>query len=209
MIIKENMELTEKYSEMLLNTNTFYRSPFIHRSDLIYCLRKAFFRMKGITKPKPSPYAPLAVIGKTLHVLMEIYKRREVVKTKFGFTSSIDMFKEDDKPIEIKTTRANVTLEKLYGTFKTWREQVGTAILFTNEDIGHLFVLNVISGKLNVYDFSFESETERTAFKKQLLMRKRLLKRALKIDNYQILPCSEWECRYCEYEGDVCKKEEL
>lgn len=206
MKIVENTELAEKYNQMLLNNNTFYRSPHIHRSDLIYCLRKAFFRIKGIQKPKPSPYAPLAVIGKTLHVLMEIYKRREVVKTKFGFTSSIDMLKSDDKPIEIKTTRANVTLERLHEIFKTWREQIGTAILFTNEDIGHLFVLNVISGKLNVYDFSFESETEKTTFKKELLMRKRLLKRALKMDNYRILPLSNWECRFCEYD-EMCEKE--
>ena len=206
MKIVENTELAEKYNQMLLNTNKFYRSPFIHRSDLIYCLRKAYFRMKGIEKPKSSPYAPLAIIGKVLHSLMGIYKRREVVKTKFGFISSIDMLKQDGKPIEVKTTRATVTLEKLHETFKTWREQIGTAILFTNEDIGHLFVLNVISGELKVYDFSFESETERTAFKKQLLARKRLLKRALKMDNYRILPCSDWECKFCEYD-EMCEKE--
>lgn len=137
---------------------------------------------------------------------MEIYKRKEIVKTKFGFTSTIDMLKEDDKPIEIKTTRATVTVEKLHKVFKVWREQVGTAILFTDEDIGHLFVLNVISGKLNVYDFTFESETERKAFKKELLARKRLLKRALKMDNYHILPCSDWECKFCEY-NEICEKE--
>lgn len=191
---------------MFLESNKFYRSNNIHRSDLIYCLRKAFFRIKGIQKPKRSKYMPLAVIGKILHILMEIYKRKEIVKTKFGFTSTIDMLKEDDKPIEIKTTRATVTVEKLHKVFKVWREQVGTAILFTDEDIGHLFVLNVISGKLNVYDFTFESETERKAFKKELLARKRLLKRALKMDNYHILPCSDWECKFCEY-NEICEKE--
>lgn len=208
MNIVENKDLAEKYQKMLLEANGFYRSPYIHRSDLIYCLRKAFFRIKGIEKPKLSEFAPLAIIGKVLHSLMEVYKRKEVVKTKLGFSSRIDMLNENGNPIEIKTTRATVTLERLQQIFRTWREQIATAILFTEQDIAHLFVLNVISGKLNVYDFSFESETERTAFKKELLARKRLLKKALKLNNYQILPCSDWECKFCEFD-EICLKKEV
>lgn len=191
---------------MLLESNKFYRGNNIYRSDLIYCLRKAFFRIKSIEKPKPSRFAPLAIIGKTLHKLMEIYKKREIVETKFGFTSTIDMLKEDGKPIEIKTTRATVTLERLRETFKAWKEQIATAMLFTDQKIGHLFILNIISGNLSVYDFSFESKTEKTAFKKELLARKRLLKKALKQDNYHILPLSDWECRFCEFD-EICEKE--
>ena len=205
MIIEENEVLAEKYQKALLEANIFYRSPFIHRSDLIYCLRKAFFRIKGIEKPKPSKFMPLAVIGRVLHVLMEeVYERREVVKSKFGFTSTIDMLK-DGKPVEIKTTRATVTVKKLHDVFKTWREQLETAMLFTDQNVGHLFVLNVVSGKLSVYDFSFESEGEAMTFEKELLNRKRLLEYALELNNYRVLPLPEcWQCNFCEYE---CEKE--
>lgn len=32
-----------------------------------------------------------------------------------------------------------------------------------------------------------------------------LLKHVLKLDNYHILPCSEWECKFCEC-GEICEK---
>jgi len=207
----ENPKLAEKYQNLLLKNNHFNRAKVIHRSDLIYCPRKAFFRLKGYQETRPNAFAPLSIIGKVLHVLLEITEKKEVPYNQYQVKATIDMltdkqFKIENEPIELKSTRGTVSLfnnQLMMGKtnpikLEAWHNQLFQACLFTNKQTGHLFVLNVITGKLKVYTCILTKKDLKTV-ETNLKQTRNLIIKAVNSNDYHVLPISTWECATCGY----------
>jgi CRISPR/Cas system-associated exonuclease Cas4 (RecB family) len=209
MKIVENPELAAKMAEKLKKFRTFRDGEKIHRSDLIYCPRKAYFRIKGYEEKETDRGAVSKKrIGESLHVLFEVCERNEVDIRKDGVVGRVDMLADPDlgyvgEPIELKSTRG-----KLLGPdwielqHREWVDQLETACLFTEKPRGHLSVLQVISGDLKVYTMTFTPE-EMEAFWKKKSEVKMLLSMALDVNDYKPLPKGTWECRNCGF-TEVC-----
>ena len=205
MRIIENPELSEKIAAKLRDFRTFRNGGEIHRSDLIYCPRKAYFRIKGVEE-KETDEGPVTKrrIGESLHVLFEVCQRKEVSVEKDGVVGSIDMLADPDlgyvdDPIELKSTRAKLREpDWIEFAHPQWVDQLMMACLFTGKLHGHLIVLQLITGDLKTYTFSFTPE-DLTKFWGRKLELLTMLRVALDTSDFSILPFGSWECKNCGF----------
>jgi CRISPR/Cas system-associated exonuclease Cas4 (RecB family) len=197
------------YEEMFraeLQRDTRFRSkPKINRSDLLYCLRKAYYRLMSI---EPSEHSSLefTVIGKTLHGIIERnfkYKEEEMEKDGISGTVDILMLLQDKQfPIEIKTTRKTIVVAADIPT--SYIEQLKMAMIMLNVNEGLLAILNVITAELQVWVIRI-TEEEKWRFWQEILRRRNLVELAAKIKDVLILPRMYWMCPRCEYRS-LCDK---
>lgn len=209
MKIEENPELNAKITAKLKKFRTFRDGGKIHRSDLIYCPRKAYFRIKGYEEKETDDGAVTKKrIGESLHVLFEVCERKEVEGVVDGVVGKVDMLADPDlgyvdEPIELKSTRG-----KLRGAdwvelqHSEWVDQLMTACLFSGKQRGHLSVLQVITGDLKTYTVTV-TQGEIDSFWKGKMEIKTLLSMALDVNDYKPLPKGTWECKYCGF-AEVC-----
>lgn len=191
--------------ERLWRGGLFRRDPHIHRGDLIYCLRKGYFRLMGIEPPE-LPFIEFSVIGKTLHRIIErSFKYTEEEVEKDGILGTIDIITPIAGkifPIEIKTTRKRIYSAR--DIPHVYLEQLKMAIIMRGTDEGLLAILNVITAELQVWVLRLSPEEKKT-FWDEILRRKKLLEKAIKLKNPLLLPRTRWMCRKCEY-APLCDK---
>lgn len=203
-----DMERDPRYEEFfqaeLRRDAGFRGEPRIHRSDLIYCLRKAYFRLAGIEPPEPL-VIEFTVIGKTLHRIIERgFKYKEVEMEKDGILGTVDivtLFGGRRLVIEIKTTRKFITSPQ--DIPQSYVEQLKMAIIMAGTDEGLLAILNIITAKIQVWVLRM-TEAEKSAFWQEILSRKSLLERAVAERNPLLLPKLQWQCKNCEYRS-ICE----
>lgn len=201
------MERDQRYEEFfqaeLRKDVNFRREPKIHRSDLIYCLRKAYFRLTGVEPPEHS-VVEFTVIGKTLHRIIErSFKYREVEMEKDGILGTVDIltsFEGKRLAVEVKTTRKFIRSVK--DIPPSYIEQLKMAVIMAETDEGLLAILNIITAEIQVWVLRM-TEAEKNAFWQEILSRKALLERAVAERNVLLLPRMMWMCRSCEYRS-VC-----
>ena len=173
----------------------------IHVSDLIYCLRLAFFQK---TLPKPSNETELMFFtnGARRHIIIEELsgKNSEVEVEKYGIYGTIDIY--DNLPIELKTTRSKISLPNHY--FK----QLSYYCVLCETNKGLLVILR-LNNKENPWEFykiEFSPE-EMETIKNEMLEKAKLLRKALENKDISLLPKTDllnekgekWKCKFCKY----------
>ncbi len=192
--------LTEKYSGS---------REEIHVSDLVYCLREAYFRK---TEPKPPSEMELMfyVDGARRHHVIEVLsgQESEVEIVWEGVKGTVDML--EHAPVEIKTTRANKSLPLHY--FR----QLGYYCAMLNTSTGYLLIqrLNNRENPWECWKVTF-SHDDLEQFKNEIIEKRDLLKKALE-GNPEILPKTDltnengqpWKCRHCKYKESCAQLDE-
>jgi CRISPR/Cas system-associated exonuclease Cas4 (RecB family) len=177
------------------------REKIIHVSDLVYCLRKAYYRLKG-QPTTDTTTVEYQIIGKTLHQIIQnafAYTEQEIEN--YGIKGTVDILEghETKIPIEIKTTRKKI--QNIKDIPPTYLTQLSYYLVLLNCRVGYLAILNVVDADLKLYVVEIDLEEA----KKEMLGKKTLLEYALFNNNPYILPKIEWMCPSCEYRS-VCQK---
>jgi len=188
--LKEKMELEDKE-----------RLSEIHVSDLVYCLKKAYFRRKGYEKVESRESLMTKSLGKGHHHLYEVLKDhlKEVEIKKFGVTGTIDMLGE--YPVELKTSRKNVNELDVP---ENYIRQIAYYCILTEKTVGYLIHINIIKPKVKVYRLDYSNVIEK--YKAEFFERLERLKKALEGSNPSVLENTNyrWECRNCPFRK-ICR----
>ena len=191
--------LTEKYSG---------KREGVHVSDLVYCLREAYYRK---TDPQPHTETELMffVDGSRRHIaIQELHGKASEVKVQWGgVKGTIDIL--EDCPVEIKTTRARAALPEHY--FR----QLGYYCAMLNMQRGTLLIqrINNLENPWESYRVEW-TRRELERLRREIREKRELLERALQTGDPKILPKSDlptyngepWKCRYCRYR-EKCESE--
>jgi len=181
----------------------------IHVSDLVYCLREAYYRKTEPVEPTLKQLG-FFVDGARRHMVLQdlLGLKSEVEVEKYGVIGHIDIML--DAPVEIKTTRAKNDLPDHYFL------QLGFYAVMTNARHGYLVIqrLNAAEDPWEFYRVEW-TEQEIREIEKELKRRADLLRKALKNRDPSILPRIDdemrWKCRNCLYRercmGKDIKKE--
>jgi hypothetical protein len=172
------------------------RLKAIHVSDLVYCLKKAYWRRQGYEEAYSEKDLTVRGLGKGHHNFLETLRGavREAEVERHGVIGHIDML--EDHPIEIKTTRQTIESKNIP---EHYLRQLAYYCILTSSDKGFLIVFNVISGRLQVFEANYsgclgEYEAE---------FRDRLgrLRAALEANDPSLLEGSnfDWECHHCGF----------
>lgn len=168
----------------------------VHVSDLVYCLRGAFFR-KVCPVPFTERQLGFFVDGARRHRVLQglLDVEFEVPVEKFGVVGSVDVLL--DLPLELKTTRAKVSLPDHY--FR----QLGYYAVLLGVEGGYLVVMRLNSEvPWEFYTVGWSGE-EMKKMSDEMKVRADLLRTALAKKNVECLPKCEpsmgWKCRYCLY----------
>jgi CRISPR/Cas system-associated exonuclease Cas4 (RecB family) len=197
--ITRDPEYEALFKAELQRDTSFKGEPKVHRGDLIYCLRKAGFRLMGVEPPE-HPVIEFTVIGKTLHKLIERnFKYREEELEKEGILGTVDIVMTVEGKrlaIEVKTTRKSINVSS--DIPQIYLEQLKMAMIMLDTKEGLLAILNVITADLKVWLIRI-SEEEQHRFWHEILRRKELLEYAASVKNPLLLPKTYWMCQRCEY----------
>ena len=169
----------------------------IHISDLIHCLRKAFYsRQPDYVQVLKDDSVLYFVRGRSLHDMIEkLFPNNEVTIEYEEIIGNVDAI---DGPIavEIKTTKV---LRR--GPYDSNRMQLRYYMAMTGKDIGYLLYYEYFSNKIRAFKFMMNAEQrERTL--KELVTKRNLLIKALEINEVLIIPESDssFDCNNCEFE---------
>jgi hypothetical protein len=167
----------------------------IQSTDLVNCLRKAWFRLNDINL-KVKPRFEFAIIEKTLQIIMEDtlkFRRKVIMHPKLKIACNIKI--ASNVPIEFKTIRKNINDFKEIP--RSHIEQLQLYMTAMETQFGSLLILNVVNADLQFYSF-YLSETDYVKAVKKFWERKNFLKQALESRDYTILPKLEYQCETCE-----------
>lgn len=185
----------------------------IHVTDLIYCLRKSYFR-KCNKVPETLQTLFYFLDGEQRHKGFQGLVpnlKNEVEIENFDIIGTIDIGGFDNNPngiIEIKTTRASPAKELplhylRQGAYYCLLKKTNKFVLLT-QHINH--------GEIVFLDVEFTKE-ELKKYKEEMLRDRDLLRKAYELENVDILPLvndnMKWQCIKCEYNGNCYKKEEI
>ena len=197
MEIRENRELEEKVLRSILEE----RRRGFHVTDLIGCLRKAWFSMKGVAEEVNERVKLLTVSGKALHGLLESFAvLREIEREKDGVIGRIDAV--GDRIVELKTTRSTKAEIK-----ERWVKQLMAYCYMAGEREADLLVFYINRGELRAWRLSFTEEELRENWE-YIVKRKERLKEALEKNLFPFDLREKWECEACGYKK-YCKAMEL
>ena len=173
----------------------------IRRTDLVHCLRKSYYRIKGHPEAYPLEDKALAMfIGESVH---EKYQSlhpdcREVEVEVAGVKGHVDLML-NGYPVEVKTTAMPLFSRDLIPS--EWMEQLKLAIAATGR-AGYLLVFSLVDKSISM----FRVELTRREIKETLERfshRRKLLEEAIMKGRAEDLPPNLSECEGCEYK-DAC-----
>jgi len=177
----------------------------IHVSDLVYCLREAFFRRFEPAEPTLKQLCFYVDGARRHRVLQELLGVEcEVEVEKYGVVGHVDILL--DAPVEIKTTRARKALPNHY--FR----QLGFYAVMLDVPRGYLIVQR-LNGDSPWEFYRVEwSKEEFRLLDQELKLRADLLRAALNFRDFRMLPRVQgdaaWKCRNCPYYNKCLGKEE-
>lgn len=200
MKIEEDEAYTTNILERLKKIYSFSRKE-IHVSDIVYCLRKAYYRrINGSTVTDDQVLH--FVRGQSLHALLEmLYPQHEVIVMFEGFFGTMDAYdSEKDAVVELKT------VQNMYGEepYEHHLQQLKYYMTMTKKNLG--FLVYLILGQKKMVTYRIElTDKDLEEIQKEIISRKNLLNLALETRNPEILPyVDDWQCKYCEF-FDICK----
>lgn len=194
--IIENPEI-ERY--VLDRLKSVRKDKSIHVTDLIYCLRKAWYRIKGFDPIITDASIIATGSGRGLHEVLEVAPLKEVPVEKDGIRGSIDMIA--DRVTEIKTTRHRLDVKD------SWIRQIKSYLYMVGETEADLLVVDISGMRVKGYRLVFTKDEIENHWK-WMLERKRTLEKYLDENTPPpAMPEYGWECLYCPYRY-ICRREE-
>jgi len=197
MRVKADPVLREKFLDALKRWNGSRVRRGVHVSDLVFCLREAFFRRFMPVEPSLRQLGFFVDGARRHRVLQELLGVKcEVEVEKYGVVGHVDMLL--DAPVEIKTTRAKKALPNHY--FR----QLGYYAVMLDIPCGYL-VIQRLNNKENPWEFIRVewSDREFQLLNRELKFRADLFRLALNQRDYRMLPRvgadAAWKCRSCPY----------
>lgn len=208
------------------------RAPGVHASDMIFCLRKAWYKRRGIASTITTSQEKLLwIAGNGHHAMLEALGGREQTQavtvpcTRDGvphehrFTATLDLEDHDDPlltfsiPVEIKSTRKKSTSE--YPDMYYYVEQVLTYMIIWRKTMCRLAVIFLVGDYkavrtpvFRVWDITI-TDQERHAWMQEIARRVHLIE---KPDYPAPVERYDWECGYCAYasaRGGPCPQDQL
>jgi len=180
----------------------------LHVSDLVYCLRKAWYRRQQNYRDDIDDNSILYFVrGRSLHDLLEkLYAQREVRVIYNGIKGTIDAITHDNKAVEIKTTK------------KLWKntpndhhlKQLQYYLAMYNTDIGILLYYEVHDNNLRYFEVT-QNPLEKELILKELDAKALELRTALDTSDVEKIvhaPEYDWECGFCNI-AECPKKKEI
>jgi len=196
MKIIENPEI-ERY--ILDRLKSVRSDKSIHVTDLIYCLRKAWYRIKGYDANIPDEAVMATGLGRGLHEVFETSPFKEVQVERDGIVGSIDMIA--DTITEIKTTRFRLDIRE------NWIRQIKAYLAMYGGREADLLVVDVAGNRVKGYRLIFTDEEIDEWWRWMLDRKKRLEEHLTKDEPPPQEPEYKWECNGCPYRA-VCKGEQ-
>jgi CRISPR/Cas system-associated exonuclease Cas4 (RecB family) len=171
-----------------------------HVSDLVYSLRKAWYRRQPEYKQDLTKDTILYFVrGRSLgDVLEKIFDKQELEVKHDGVVGHIDAVDEErGVVIEIKTAKSiyKDTPSIHYVTqLRYYMAMYGTKI-------GYLMYYVITTNQLRIFKY-FATDQQLADTLKEISFKRKLLAKALELNDISILPQAEnkWECNYCEFE---------
>jgi len=173
-----------------------------HVTDLIFCLRKKYFELKGIKAERKNKIAIAGAVGTSFHMSIQFGEPfTEVRFKKDGIVGTVDEL-GSDYIVEYKTTRGRVE------PHKHWILQCGAYCYLSGKKRAKLVVVNMINSTMKVFDIEFEPE-EIERIWEFLKLRKKILEIYMQIGEPppKSTVMYDWECKNCPYRG-VCNEQE-
>ena len=195
MQIKPDSKLKGLFLRALMERHNSMRRG-IHVSDLVYCLREAYFRKVEPAEPTVKQLGFFVDGARRHKVLQELLGvESEVEVEKYGVVGHVDILL--DAPVEIKTTRARKALPDHY--FR----QLGFYAVMLDVPRGYLIVQR-LNGDSPWEFYRVEwSKEEFQLLDQELKHRANLLRAALNFHDFHRLPRVEgdtaWKCQHCLY----------
>jgi len=200
MKLTKNPALKQKFLLKLQKRYDISRTG-IHVSDLVYCLREAYWKKKD---PQPQTVKTLSffVDGARRHeALQELLDvDSEVEVEKYGVVGHVDMLEEDlfnFIPVEVKTTRSQNSLPEHY------LKQLGFYAVLLGVKSGCLVIQRLINEDPWEFYLVEWTHEEITELEEEMKHKASLLQNALKNETPEILPKAEqtmnWKCQNCLY----------
>lgn len=191
------------------------RAPGLHLTDLIYCLRKSWHRLRHPewydAQPPDDAFTLITALGHAYHWLLEraAEEPRELAGIHYS-PDEIEIERTDawgKRVVEFKTTRTSAT--KTLGEMPNYVEQLASYCLFEGAQYGRLQILHLVgtysppTPKHIAWDLAFDP-LELRMWAGELARRKQLLEAAQRLEDIPLAEHyrgskgkTDWECDYC------------
>jgi CRISPR/Cas system-associated exonuclease Cas4 (RecB family) len=217
MRIEHKSEMVQNFAEIMMSdfTEKSKSRTGLHRSDVIACPLKCYWRLTGLIKPiYSSSSVGILLIGTIAHlVLHKNFDAQEKVFDLDGMDVTVDAILGEksgskiDFPIESKTTRKQIFRKE--DLPEEWLQQLAIAMSVMGVDKGYLMIINVVSFAMTVWEISLSDE-EREMFKKAAIYQKNAIIDAINQKKPELLHAKRSDCQWCPYapmrkrDGDGC-----
>ena len=171
----------------------------IHISDLVHCLKKAFYaRQPDYLGNLTDDSVLYFVRGRSLHDMIEkLFPNNEVTLDFDGIIGNVDAmgyFEGVAIAVEIKTTK-----QLRNGPYDSAIAQLKYYMSMSGKNIGYLLYYEYFTNKIRAFKFVMDDELRKRVLK-ELKDKKDLLLKALEIDEILLLSkLSDFECNMCQF----------
>jgi len=214
MRIQHCSEMVQNFAEIMMEgfTKQSKTRTGLHRSDVIACPLKCYWRLTGLIKPiYTSQSVGILLIGTLAHIaLHKNFDAQEKVFNLDGMDVTIDAIlgklhdSPIDYPIESKTTRKKIYRKE--DIPEEWLQQLAIAMSVMNVDTGYLMIFNVITFSITVWEVNMRWD-EREMFINAAKWQKNSILDAVAKLKPELLTPKRSECEWCAYKP--MKKREL
>jgi len=201
MIIKHNSQIAQEFTEIMLTAyydrSVTHRDGW-HRSDVIACPVKAYWRLTGEVPIDLTPDdVGIFLLGELCHIALHKYfDAQEKHFDLGGIAVTVDAIFKAIYPIETKSTRKSIY--KKEELLNEWIEQLGIAMSIMGVNTGYLMVMNIISFSLNVWEINMTNE-ELTMFGNTAQFQALAIADSIEKHDPSILCPKFDECKFCSY----------
>jgi len=197
------VEIDEEYRNKIIEKITkIRRRSGYHVTDLIFCLRKKYFEVKGVDAKRNHRIAIAGLLGTSLHMGIEYGELfTEVRAERNGIVGTVDMI-DGEYVVDFKTTRGPPEPRE------HWIYQLMAYCYLFNKEKARLVIFQVIRPEVVVYKFEFENP-EICKLWSTLVARKSYLDYCIKnnrVPDIDIALMFDWECKNCPYK-EVCRND--
>lgn len=225
--VRRNRKAERELIERIREKNTKGRDPGISLTDLVYCSRKSYLRLKGETPPPDDDAILTFSFGWAMHWLSERGpEKRKQIEGLWYSPDEIDLALDPENPekkivVDFKGTRKSSAKADL----GAWPDQLGGYALAEGTNLARLQTLYYVGqygGKSPVtksdgtveiptpfspqhraWDLEYD-EAELQGWGRELGRRRRMIEGAKKLEDIPLSEHFDWECKYCPHWGNKC-----
>lgn len=195
--------MVQKFADIIMEDFTKQQKnrTGLHRSDVISCPLKAYWRLTGkFSSIWDSQSVGILSIGTLGHIaLHKNFNAQEEIHDLHGISVTIDAITEIDGkryPIESKTTRKQIFSKDQLP--QEWIEQLAIAMAVLNVEKGFLMIFNLIAFSITVWEIIM-SKDEAQMFLNGCVWQIGSIVNAVEKGTPELLQPKIGECPWCSY----------